>query len=455
MILEKHLEGTVRIVGSNHSWSGIAADADITLDLSMLRSVEPLVINGRHFARVGAGCRLEYLLKQLHRRTDRTLPTMSAVIKQTIAGAISTGTHGSGLQSLSHFVTRIRAVVFSAETGRPQIREFADGPEFLAARCGLGCMGVILSVDLPTVPKFKIAETVRLHNTLEGILRIYGDRPLTEFLWFPYGWNWIAFERAPVEQWKKSMVSTLNAWFFRAYYLFLRDIGFHLGVLGVRRAGAWATKAFCKFVPRLLLKNIQRIDDSHRVLTMNHHYFRHEEMELLVKQSDLPNAVMFLRLSTEVFAGSELELPSEFKQQLTAMGCLDKLSMLRGSYVHHYPFFFRRLLPEEALISMAASTDEALFSISIFTYYPARNREAYYIFCQFLANALLMLFKARLHWGKHFPLNYADIAPLYPRFNEFRLLCQTADPRGVLRNQYTARVLALSKASRNETHGRL
>ena len=452
-LLERHSEGSIRIVGSRHSWSGIAADADVTLDMRMLDNIEPITINGEHFVRVGAGCLLKGLLAQLHSRTDRTLPTLGAVLRQTVSGAISTGTHGSGRQSLSHFVARIRAAVFSTETGRPEIREFTGGPELLAARCGLGCMGVILSVDLPTIPKFKIAETAQVHATIEDILRIYADRPLTQFVWFPYGWTWVAFERAPVPHPQQSSVSTFKTWFFRAYNLLWLDIIFHLCVHGVRLAGNRATKAYFKLAPRLLLKDIERIDEAHRVLTLRHHYFRHEEMEMFVKQSDIANAAEFLRITTEVFAGSEIRLSSEFKEQLKQIDCVDELRGLRGSYTHHYPLFFRRVLPEQALISMAASAEEPLFSISIFTYCPARKREAYYAFCGFLAKALLKLFKARLHWGKHFPLDYADIAPLYPRLEEFRHLCRVADPRGVLRNKYTARVLALSWASQSETNG--
>jgi hypothetical protein len=402
------------------------------------------MINGEHFVRVGAGCRLKDLLARLHSRTDRTLPTLGAVTQQTISGAISTGTHGSGRQSMSHFVARIRAAVLSAETGRARIREFTDGAELLAARCGLGCMGVILSVDLPTVPKFKVAETVRIHETIEDILRIYADRPLTQFIRSPYGWTWVAFERAPARDPRQSTAGRLKTWFFRAYNLLWLDIVFHLVVLAVRLAGTRPTKAYFTLVPRLVLKNVERVDDAHRVLTLRHHYFRHEEMELFVRQSDLPRAAELLRVAVEVFSGSEMQLSSEINEQLKAIGCFDEMLRLRGSYVHHYPFFFRRVLPDATLISMTAAAEEPLFSISVFTYCPARKRAAYYAFCAFLAKAFLKLFKARLHWGKHFPLDYVDIAPLYPRLDEFRSLCQAADPRGVLRNTYTARVLALS-----------
>jgi hypothetical protein len=71
------------------------------------------------------------------------------------------------------------------------------------------------------------------------------------------------------------------------------------------------------------------------------------------------------------------------------------------------------------------------------------ERRRYYELCSFLARTLNRLVAARLHWGKHFPLLHADIAPLYPELETFRALCRHNDPGGVFRNDYTRRVLGL------------
>jgi hypothetical protein len=83
------------------------------------------------------------------------------------------------------------------------------------------------------------------------------------------------------------------------------------------------------------------------------------------------------------------------------------------------------------------------YSISIFNYDRPAHRERYYEFCRFLAYGLLRLVQARLHWGKHFPFQYRDIASAYPRLEEFRTLCQSLDANGNLRNGYTKQVLNL------------
>src|SRR6266478_3672865 len=442
-ILTRHIGVTIRVTGSGHSWSDIAANSDIALDLSALNSVTPIKTNGMDLVRVGAGCRLQELLDRLHAATDRTLPTLGAIKKQTISGAISTGTHGSGRQSLSHFVASLRAVVFDPSTGHPVVREFTEGPELLAARCGLGCLGIILSVDLHTVPKYMVVETIRTYRSIEEIIAVFAANSLSNFLLSPYGWVFTMFERKPVEREVPTLGSTLRAWFFRIFSFIVIDIFFHLFVVASRMAGPRAIKAFNKIVPHTLPKGRVRIDDSEHILTSHHYLFRHEEMEIFVSETDLPRALRFLRASIEIFADVDTVCPEEFQAVLADTGFDEVIAAKRGSYVHHYPLFCRRVLPEETLISMTASVDEPMYSISIFTYDRPGRRDAYYAFCSFLAHSLLKLVNARLHWGKHFPFEYADIIRLYPRLDEFRALCMAHDRNGVLRNGYTARVLNL------------
>jgi hypothetical protein len=442
-ILSRHSGQTIRVLGSKHSWSDIAAGAAVSIDMRRLDRVELIERDGEPMVRVGAGCRLQGLLDWLHERTDRTLPTLGAIKKQTISGAISTGTHGSGRHSLSHYVVGIRAVVFDAPSGQPLIREFSQGPELEAARCGLGCMGVILAVELPTVPKYKIAETIRVRHSLGEIVGLYADQPLTQFFWTPYSWAWLTFERRPVEQPRLSSWDRVKAHVLRMVNLVFVDVFFHLFVIASRKTGLAGVKTFFRIVPHLMLKNRERIDDAEHVLTMEHDLFRHEEMELFVREADLARAMEVIRAAIEVCAGTATTVPAHVEAQLREAGTYDALLALRGSYVHHYVVFCRRVMPDDTLVSMAASAHQPYYSVSIFTYDRPERRQPFYELCGWLARTLLRLVDARLHWGKHFPLEYRDIARLYPRLAEFRAQCHIVDPAGVLRNGYTARVLDL------------
>ena len=57
------------------------------------------------------------------------------------------------------------------------------------------------------------------------------------------------------------------------------------------------------------------------------------------------------------------------------------------------------------------------------------------------------LFRARLHWGKHFPLSAHQVTSLYPAMQTFKKLCGETDRNGVFRNAYTERVLGLASSA--------
>jgi hypothetical protein len=441
-ILQQNPRATIRALGSGHSWSDVAANTDIALDMSAFSSVNLIVVDGEQLVRVGAGCTLQDLLDRLHAISDRTLPTLGAIKKQTISGVISTGTHGSGRQSLSHFVAALRIVVFDSATGLPIVRELREGPELEAARCGLGCTGIILSVDLPSVPKYLVAETIRHRKGIDEIVAAFSEQPLSNFVFSPYGWTFAMFERKPIEMRKRTLVELCAAWFFRGYGLAVLDVMFHWGVHAARWLGPSAIKLFLRTAPLALIRNVERVDDAEHVLTTHHYLFCHEEMEIFVPEAELGRSIEFVRATIELFA-DEAAFPSEFMPAIEQAGLEKEMRDLRGSYTHHYPLFCRRILPDETMISMTASCEQPMYSISIFTYDPPRQRQRYYEFCRFLAYALLRLVQARLHWGKHFPFQYRDIASVYPRLEEFRTLCQSLDTNGNLRNGYTKQVLNL------------
>ena len=130
-------------------------------------------------------------------------------------------------------MVRLRAAVFDPDTGAPVIREFAEGPELLAARCGLGCLGIVVSVDLPTVPKYLVAETTRKCSSLAAAQALFAKNPLTNFLWSPYTWTVLAFERRVAEERTQSPGQRLKALFFRLSNFVMLDVVFHLLVIAV------------------------------------------------------------------------------------------------------------------------------------------------------------------------------------------------------------------------------
>src|SRR5260221_1208504 len=100
-ILDRHSGEQIRVVGSRHAWSQAIVSRDVIVDLHHLKHVEITETpEGEIWAAVGGGCQIKCLLDELHARSNATLPTIGLITEQTIAGAISTATHGSGKHSL-------------------------------------------------------------------------------------------------------------------------------------------------------------------------------------------------------------------------------------------------------------------------------------------------------------------------------------------------------------------
>ena len=159
-VLGKHHGQCLRAVGRLHSWSEIAVCEEVLIDLRHFREVVIHDEGPQLWAEVGAGCQIKVLLEELQKR-GLTLPSVGLITEQTIAGAISTGTHGSGRHSLSHYVESLRIATYDSESREPVIRTVDSGNELRAARCSLGLLGIVTSVRLPLRRQYMVEEHFR------------------------------------------------------------------------------------------------------------------------------------------------------------------------------------------------------------------------------------------------------------------------------------------------------
>lgn len=439
-ILDRHAVGKIRVGGALHSWSPAVASDDVFIDLWHFDSVSvERDAGGTVWATVGGGCRLKHLLRKLHRLTDYTVPTLGLITEQTIAGAISTATHGSGRPSVSHYAEELQVAAYDPDTGRARIYEWKSGTELRAARCALGCMGVILSVRFRLVPPFDVTEMIVRCATLDAVLAVEEQFPLQQFYLVPHSWKWYVQRRtvAPRSPGPRS----LRAQLYRSWWFAAIDVGLSLAA---RLTGQWVrrpawTRFFYRHVmPRLIVTNTTVTDRNERMLVMEHELFRHSETELYVPARHVRRAATFVRAVLEVFDGSAAAPPPDVAAELDSVGMLGELERHRGTFTHHYPVTFRRVLPDDALISTSCG-DEPRYALSFITY--AEPRDDFSALATFLARSMARLFDARPHWGKWFPLDGSEVERLYPNLAEFRVACDRVDPRGVFRNEFVERVL--------------
>jgi hypothetical protein len=299
-------------------------------------------------------------------------------------------------------------------------------------------MGVILSVRFRCVPRFLIAESMERRADLEEALSQEAAFPLQQFYLIPHLWSWYGQERR-VDSGSRGR----SRWapLYRLYWLAWLDVGFHLiikslvSVLG--RDGL--VRGFYRRVFPLLVARTPPVSDwSEQQLIMEHELFRHLEIELFVAAPLLPEAAGYVREVLEVFAGTGA-ISGTLQTQLESVGMIARLEALAGSFTHHYPICFRRVLADDTMLSMASAADESWYAISFITY--VEPRDEFYGMADFLAQSMAALFRARPHWGKYFPLTGPAVEHLYPELATFRALCRRVDPGGVFQNTFLERAL--------------
>jgi len=156
--------GPLRPLGSRHSFSTIA-DTDGTLvDLSAM----PVVIEqvSPDAVRVSGGIRYGELGAELQRR-GLALANLASLPHISVAGAVSTGTHGSG-DAVGSLATAVRAVTLVGPEGERVVRR--GDPDFPGAVVSLGALGVIVELELDVEPSYDVVQTVHEGPAWDAVL---------------------------------------------------------------------------------------------------------------------------------------------------------------------------------------------------------------------------------------------------------------------------------------------
>jgi FAD/FMN-containing dehydrogenase len=433
-ILARHRGRNIRVVGRLHSWSEAPRGDDVLLDLRHLNHVQTEVRGDGVWATVGAGCQIKRLLTELEQQANVTTPSLGLITEQAIAGAISTGTHGSGRHSLSHDMDEVRVAVYDAVTGEPVVRTITSGPELQAARCSLGCLGVILSVGFRGRPAYRVEEHFARYATLAEVLVAEESFPLQQFYLVPWLWQYYAQHRRETDA-PRSRLAGLYRW-----YCFLNlDVGMHLGVIALSRwvQAGWLTRLFYRhLVPATVIRGWRVVDRSQHLLIMEHELFRHIETEIFVPRAHLAEALDFVQRALQHAGGDRDAFDASWQERLEQHGLWHELLALSGRHVHHYPICVRQVLPDDTLLSMASGGSEPWYAISLISYARPGDRAGFFAVAQALTDVLAALCDGRPHWGKHCPLTAPQAAALYPRRAEFQRVASEFDPAGQFRNRW-------------------
>ena len=394
---------TVRPVGSGHSFTALCVTDDVQVDLSRLHRV--LDVDSAGVARVQAGITLHALSAELHRH-GRALENMGDVDTQTVAGALATGTHGTGLRfpNLSARMVGGRLV-----TADGSVLDVGADPELLlAARVSLGALGVLSEVHLQTVPAFrlhKVEEVRPLDELLADLDRLVAGQDHVELYALPWSSRALLLRSrrtdepaTPPPRWRTWLTDEL-----------LNNTG--LGLL--QRAG----RRFPALSPALgrltgvLASGSERLDDSHRVFASNRRV-RFTESEWALPRDVLPDAV----------------------RAVLALVERDRLPVT-------FPVEVRVAAADDALLSTAQGRDTGYVAVH---QYVGAEWSAYFHGVE----QVMLGLGGRPHWGKRHECGADVLAPRYPGWQRFQDVRDRLDPLGVFTNAHLASTLGPAAARR-------
>jgi L-gulonolactone oxidase len=386
-------EGPVRVAGAGHSFSGGVPTDGTLLTLDALDRV--LAVDGER-VRVEAGIRLHALSRELLAR-GLAMPNLGDIDVQSLAGALATGTHGTGAR-LPILSAQVEAVELVLADGSERVLDAGD--ELLAAQVSLGALGVVVAVTLRCAPAFRlhgVDAPLPLDDVLATLDRRADEHDHFEFWTFPH--SDIALTRTN----DRTDDPPRGPGRARAY---VSDILLdNYALYAVSRVA----RAFPRAIPRLnrfasgAASKRERVDWSHAVFA-SPRLVRFEEMEYSVPRSRAAEAV-------------------------------DAVKAILERHPVSFPIELRFVRGDDALLSPAHGRDSAYLAIHLFEGMPyeAPFREV---------EALLSSdFEGRPHWGKRSFLGAAELAPRYPGWETFQRIRRELDPGGRFANAWIRDVL--------------
>ncbi|MFG1815236.1 D-arabinono-1,4-lactone oxidase [Kribbella sp. NPDC049174] len=390
----------LKAVGSGHSFTGCSVPEQVMIRLDGLSSITNAdKESGR--VTVGAGTSLHKLNAGLA-AFDLAMGNLGDIDKQTISGAISTGTHGTGarLGGLATQVVALDLVTADGSMLHCSAEENAD--VFDAARVSVGALGVITSLTLQCVPAFLLRAQempLPLSEVLSGFDDLADGNDHFEFYWFPHTDialtkrnNRVAAGVGP------SPVGRIRGWVDDEL---LSNKVFELtNRLAARRPG---------LVPRInrvasrALSAREYVDASYKV---------------------------FCSERNVVFRESEYAVPREHVVEVIRR--LRDWIDASGSHIP-FPIEVRVAAADDIWLSTAYGRDTAY--IAIHQYHRLAHDAYFRAFERIVAG-----YNARPHWGKLHTLTTPDLRTRYPRYNDFLAIRDRLDPNGTFSNPYTRQV---------------
>ncbi len=385
----------LKAVGAGHSFNDVAMTSGTHLSLD--RMTATLQVDRKKMRiRVQAGIRLKDLVEDLD-VLGLALPNLGSIAEQSIAGAISTGTHGTGASfgSLSSLVTDFKLV-----DGHGHVLTSETLP-LDAAALSLGALGVFTELELKVEEAFDLKEerwTMPVKEAIAAMPDLVAEHEHVKFWWLPHTESVVIFVANRTRESRTPPPS-------EALENFLNDKAF-AGAIELGRLSPAAIPRINRVIAQSYFQPRTRVSRCDHIFNLAMPPV-HLESEYGIEASHAP--IFFQAIEDGI------------RRNKWNIGFIQEI---------------RFVAEDQIWLSGAFGRPSCQFGVYATE---SRDTDAYFRYAADVAKDL----DGRPHWGKSFLADHGELARVYPRLGEFAELRQKHDPQNVFLNDFLRRVLAV------------
>jgi FAD-linked oxidoreductase len=391
---------SIRTVGSHHSFTPLLATDSVSLSLDDMQGLISKEPNNRAIA--WAGTKLKRL-SELLAENGLAQENMGDINVQSLAGAISTGTHGTGI-TLGSVGTQVEEITFVNGLGElVTLNEENNYHEFKCAQLSLGSLGVITRMKVRCKEAYNLELDIRkekLSDVLANLDAIVNENRHFEFYSIPNS-QWSQTKRSNIVSQEAGTTSKFSA--------FINDIVLENWALQLLCSINKTIPSSSKTISNLIgsfISNEKKIQQSHKV---------------------------FSTVRNVKFTEMEYNIPYESYQDVVKemLRLIDK-----NNYRISFPQEHRFVQADDIYLSPAHNRKSAYIASHV---YKGMDNKRYFKDLE----DLFVDFGGRPHWGKMHTRDAAFFRKVYPKFDDFLQVRAKHDPNGVFLNDHLKKVFGV------------
>ncbi|WP_420038809.1 D-arabinono-1,4-lactone oxidase [Gordonia sp. MP11Mi] len=392
---------TVKPVGAGHSFTPIAVAPGVQMNLSKLRGVRAVDLDRKRVT-LAAGTHLHEIPGILE-PLGLAMENLGDIDRQTIAGATSTGTHGTGGR-FGGISTQIRGI--QLVDGMGTIRDIGeDDPDLKAAALGLGALGVLTEVTLQCVDAFAVRAVegpANVDEVVDGFLDRVAEFDHYEFYWFPHTNATLTKSNSRLPADTPSDGPSPLRRYIDDELLANRTLG------ALTAAGSRVPRlvpAFNRVVGGAL--SARTFTDRSDKVFVSDRDVRFREMEYAIPLAEVPDTLREVR------------------------------SAIEGRHRVSFPIEVRAAAADDLMLSTASGRAAGYIAVHRFHRDDLASVQDYFRDIETIMTA----HGGRPHWGKMHTREAAYFREVYPQFDAFLAVRERFDPQRVFTNPYLETVL--------------